>query len=241
MDIFGKNELIWLAYIFVNYTFIIFAYKKWGKLGILMFIPLSIVIANIQVNKLVVLFGVSATLGNIAYGGIFLIEDILAENYGKKYAKTVVALGFLTMVFTTVVMNLALLISPAEADKAQSAIATLFSPLLRLTCASLLAYSVATYVDIHLYQFIKNIIPSFKNIWIRSNLSTIISQVVDSVIFTFVAFWGVYEMDILLGIMFSTYFMKLVISASDTPFVYLAAWWKKHGKIKEIRDEHAKI
>ncbi len=234
MDIFGKNELIWLAYIFINYSFILFAYKKWGKLGVMMFVPLSIVLANIQVNKLVVLFGVDATLGNIAYGGIFLIEDILAENYGKKYAKTVIALGFLTMVFTTVVMNLALLIAPASEDMAQGAIATLFSPLFRLTCASLLAYSVATYLDIHLYQFIKKLLPSFKNIWIRSNLSTIASQIVDSVIFTCVAFVGVYDTPILLGIMFSTYFMKLIISAADTPFVYMAAWWKNNGKIKEI-------
>ncbi len=234
MDIFGQNELVWFIYIFINYSFILFAYKKWGKLGVMMFIPLSIVLANIQVNKLVVLFGVSATLGNIAYGGIFLIEDILAENYGKRYAKTVIGLGFLTMVFTTVVMNLALFITPAKDDLAQGAIATLFSPLLRLTVASLLAYSVSTYLDVHLYQFIKKLLPSFKNIWIRSNISTIVSQVVDSVIFTLVAFAGVYEMPILFGIMFSTYFMKLIISAADTPFVYMAAWWKQNGAINEI-------
>lgn len=237
MDIFGNNELIWLGYILINYIFMLFAYKKWGKLGIMMFIPLSIVIANIQVNKLVVLFGVSATLGNIAYGGIFLIEDILAENYGKKYAKTVIAIGFLTMVFTTVVMNLAILITPSSEDTAQNALETLFSPLFRLTIASLLAYSVSTYADMNLYQLIKKIIPNFKNIWIRSNLSTIISQVVDSVIFTFVAFAGVYELDTLLSIMFSTYFMKLIISAADTPFVYMAAWWKKNGQIKEVNEK----
>ncbi len=234
MDIFTNNELIWIIYIFINYLFILFAYKKWGKLGILVFIPLCIVIANIQVNKLVVLFGASATLGNIAYGGIFLIEDILAENYGKQYAKTIISIGFLTMVFTTLVMNLAILITPASADMAQDAIKTLFTPMFRLTIASLLAYSVSTYVDMNLYQFIKNFSPSFKNIWIRNNLSTLISQIVDGVIFTLIAFLGVYDTKTMLSIMFSTYFMKLIISAADTPFVYMATWWKKNGKIKEI-------
>ncbi|WP_067143318.1 queuosine precursor transporter [Oceanivirga salmonicida] len=237
IEIFGRNEFIWLIYILVNYCFMLFAYRKWGKLGIMMFIPLSIVIANIQVNKLIVLFGVEATMGNIAYGGIFLIEDILSENYGKKYAKTVVAIGFLTMVFTTIVMNLAILISPSEADTAQNAIKALFSPLLRLTVASLMAYTISTYLDIHLYQLIRKIFPSFKNIWIRNNLSTIISQIVDSVIFTLVAFVGIYDTNILISIMFSTYFLKLIISIADTPFVYIAAWWKKKGIIKEVDDK----
>ena len=81
---------------------------------------------------------------------------------------------------------------------------------------------------------IRNIWPSFKNIWIRNNLSTIFSQIIDNIIFTVVAFAGVFEFKILISIMFSTYFLKLIISTLDTPFVYVAAWWKKKGKIEEI-------
>ena len=75
-NIFTINELLWLFYIIINYTFVLFAYKKWGKLGLLIFIPLAIVMANIQVNKLMVLFGVETTMGNIEYGIKFLIFSI---------------------------------------------------------------------------------------------------------------------------------------------------------------------
>lgn len=236
IDFFKTNEFIWLVYMLVNYLFIIFAYRKWGKLGLMMFIPLSIIIANIQVSKLIVLFGINTTMGNIAYGGIFLIDDILSENYGKKYANTVVAIGFFTMIFITIVMNLAVTIVPAVNDTAQVSLQRIFSPLLRLTIASLSAYAISTYTDMYLYQLVRKIFPSFKNIWIRNNLSTVVSQIVDSVIFTLVAFLGEYDFDIIISIMFSAYVLKLIISFVDTPFVYIAALWKKNNKIREIEE-----
>ncbi|VWL85219.1 queuosine precursor transporter [Oceanivirga miroungae] len=233
-DIFFRNEFIWLAYVLVNYIFILLAYKRWGKLGLMIFVPLSVVIANIQVNKLIVLFGIEATMGNIAYASISTIEDILSENYGKKYAKTVVSIGFVTMIFTTLVMNIAILMNPASFDTIQPALKALFTPLFRLTIASLTAYVASTYLDIYLYQAIRKVFPSFKNIWIRNNLSTFLSQLLDSIVFTTIAFLGVFDMSTLIQIVISTYLIKVIVSVLDTPFVYIAAWWKKQGKIREI-------
>lgn len=233
-SILGKNEFIWLIYVLVNYIFILFAYKKWGKLGLMMFVPLSVIIANIQVNKLIILFGIDATMGNIAYASISTIEDILSENYGKKYAKTVVSIGFLTMVFTTFVMNIAILMQPASYDEIQPSLVALFNPLFRLTIASLTAYVISTYLDIYLYQAIRKVYPSFKNIWIRNNLSTFISQLLDSIVFTTIAFLGKYDFSVLIQIVVSTYLIKVIVSVLDTPFVYIAAWWKKNNKVKEV-------
>lgn len=233
-SILGKNEFIWLIYVLVNYIFILFAYKKWGKLGLMMFVPLSVIIANIQVNKLIILFGIDATMGNIAYASISTIEDILSENYGKKYAKTVVSIGFMTMVFTTLVMNIAILMQPASYDEIQPSLVALFNPLFRLTIASLTAYVISTYLDIYLYQAIRKVYPSFKNIWIRNNLSTFISQLLDSIVFTTIAFLGKYDFSVLIQIVVSTYLIKVIVSVLDTPFVYIAAWWKKNNKVKEV-------
>ena len=79
---FGVNELIWLGLLFTNYLVILMAYRFWGRVGLFIFVPLSVVLANIQVLKMMTLFGVDTTMGNIAYGGVFLISDILSENYG---------------------------------------------------------------------------------------------------------------------------------------------------------------
>ena len=77
---FGVNELMWLGYLLLNFTAVILAYRFWGKAGLLSIVPLSIVIANIQVGKMMTLFGVDTTMGNIAFGGIYLASDILSEN-----------------------------------------------------------------------------------------------------------------------------------------------------------------
>lgn len=119
---FGTNELLWLGYLILNFTAVILAYRFWGKSGLLAIVPLSIVVANIQVGKMMTLFGVDTTMGNIAFGGIYLASDILSENEGKKYAKKVVSIGFASMLFTTFIMQIVLKIQAAPSDVMQGQI-----------------------------------------------------------------------------------------------------------------------
>ena len=82
-----------------------------------MWIPVSVIAANIQVIQTVKLFGMAATLGNIVYATSFLITDILSENYGKQEAKKAVWLGFYSLIAVTILMNMALLFRPLEGDE----------------------------------------------------------------------------------------------------------------------------
>ena len=82
-----QNEILWLAMLLANFFLIILAYKLFGKWGLIMWIPISVIVANIQVIQTIQLFGFVATLGNIVYASSFLVTDILSENYGKKEAK----------------------------------------------------------------------------------------------------------------------------------------------------------
>ena len=216
--IFTINEATWLFYVVINFSVILLAYRKWGRVGLLAFTPISIILANVQVSKLVILFGVETTLGNIAYSSIFLISDILTENYGKKEARKVIGIGFLTMIFTTVIMNIAIFLRVSPNDVNQQHLIALCGPFTRFTVGSLTAYVVSSNVDILLYLGIKKITPEYKNLWIRNNASTLISQVVDNVIFNTIAFVGVYSMPTIISIIFSTYFLKIITSIFDTPF-----------------------
>ena len=231
--IFTINEATWLFYVVINFSVILLAYRKWGRVGLLAFTPISIILANVQVSKLVILFGVETTLGNIAYSSIFLISDILTENYGKKEARKVIGIGFLTMIFTTVIMNIAIFLRVSPNDVNQQHLIALLGPFTRFTVGSLTAYVVSSNVDILLYLGIKKITPEYKNLWIRNNASTLISQVVDNVIFNTIAFVGVYSMPTIISIIFSTYFLKIITSIFDTPFVYVATYWKNKGKIND--------
>ena len=65
------NEALWVLLLGVNFGTILLAYRIWGKLGLYLWVPVSIIIANIQVTKNVSLFGLEATLGNIVYASSF--------------------------------------------------------------------------------------------------------------------------------------------------------------------------
>lgn len=220
------NEFIWLAEIIINFLLIILAYRLFGKWGLIMWIPVSTIIANIQVVQTIELFGFSATLGNVVYATSFLITDILSENYGKKEANKAVWIGFFSLISMTLLMNLALLFHPLESDEfsatTHSALNTIFSLMPRIALASLTAYLISQRHDVWAFHFWKDRFPEDRHLWIRNNLSTMVSQLFDSAVFVMIAFWGVFDNSILLEIFLTTYFLKWLVAAADTPFVYWA-------------------
>jgi len=101
------NELLWLILTLVDFGSMLLAYRLFGRIGLYAVIVISIVLCNIQVLKIVEMFGLTATLGNALYGSIFLATDILNEVYGKKEAQKGVWIGFYALIFTTIIMQLA--------------------------------------------------------------------------------------------------------------------------------------
>jgi hypothetical protein len=203
------------------------AYRFFGKAGLYSWMAIAAILANIQVLKTVELFGMVATLGNIIYGTSFLVTDILTENHSKEEAKKGVWIGFFSLISMTVIMTICLWFIPHESDFAQSSLATIFSIMPRIALASLVAYLISNFHDIWAYNFWRKKFAGFKNIWIRNNLSTITSQLIDSVIFSTIAFLGVFENDVFWQIFISTFVIKMIVALCDTPFVYIAAKWKK--------------
>ncbi len=210
-----------------NFLLIIAAYKLFGKQGLIMWIPISVIIANIQVIQTIELFGFVATLGNIVYASSFLVTDILSENYGKHEAKKAVWIGFFSLIAMTLVMNLALYFKPLEGDEfagvSHGALSTIFELMPRIAVASLCAYLISQRHDVWAYHFWRKRFSKDKQIWLRNNLSTMVSQFMDSAVFTLIAFYGVFESGMLWEIFFTTYVLKWVVAAADTPFIY----WSK--------------
>ncbi len=223
-----QNELLWLVMLLANFLLIIFAYRLFGKWGLVMWIPISVIVANIQVIQTVELFGMVATLGNIVYATSFLVTDILSENYGKEEAKKAVWIGFYSLISMTLLMNLALQFLPLKGDEfaivTHEATSTIFSLMPRIAVASLSAYLLSQRHDVWAYHFWKKRFSKDNQIWLRNNLSTMISQLIDSVVFVIIAFYGVYETKVLFEIFITTYVLKWVVAAADTPFVY---WGKR--------------
>lgn len=217
-----SNELLWIIMLLANFALILALYRVFGAVGLIAWMAIAGVIANIQVVKTVEIFGLTATLGNIVYASSFLATDILSEKYGKAPARVAVWTGFATLVSATLLMSIALWFRPAESDTAQGALETIFTVLPRITLASVAAYLLSQLHDIWAYQFWRRHFPGRRRIWIRNNLSTMVSQLVDTLVFTTIAFLGVFPWPVFLEIALTTYLLKWLVAALDTPFVYLA-------------------
>jgi len=228
------NEVLWFVLMIVNFVGILLFYRFFGKTGLYIWTAIAAIVANIQVVKTVELFGFVATLGNIVYGTTFLVTDILSENHGKKEARKAVVVGFISLITMTILMQLALMFKPDASDFSQEALTTIFSFMPRIVIASLTAYWLSQLHDIWAYHMWKNKFPQKKFLWMRNNFSTMISQLIDSIVFCFIAFWGVFELDIFWSILWTTYIFKWIVAAADTPFLYIAKSMHDKGKINEL-------
>jgi uncharacterized integral membrane protein (TIGR00697 family) len=227
------NEFLWVIFALVNFTLFLLVYKFFGKLGIFIWIVLATILANIQVTKMIYLFGLDANLGNIMYGTIFLATDVLNELFGKKEARKAVFIGFFVMIITVILMTIAINFNPHPEDFAQGALQTIFGYMPRILLASLSAFIVSQLIDVYIFDKIKSKLPENKFLWVRNNLSTMLSQAIDTVIFVPIAFIGMVSNEVLIGLLISTYVIKVIVAAMDTPFIYLI---KKVTPIKELND-----
>lgn len=214
------NEALWIIYMILDLSMVVLMYKLFGKYGMYAVVVMSSIICNVQVVKLVNLFGMTATLGNIVYASNFFATDVLSEYYGKKEARRAVLLGFSMLVVATVWMQLALLFKPSPEDFSQEHLSAIFSLMPRISFASLTAYIIAQLHDVWAFHFWKEKTKG-KHLWLRNNASTMVSQLIDSVVFTTLAFLGVVDLKTFWSILATTYLFKLIVAAVDTPFIYL--------------------
>ncbi len=121
-------------------------------------------------------------------------------------------------------MQIALRFEPSESDQVNDALMTLFDLVPQVAIGSLLAYIVSQNADVYIFSKLKRKFSSDRFLWVRNNVSSMLSQLLDTAIFTVIAFWGILLTDpnVWVEIFFSTYLIKFIVAALDTPFMYLA-------------------
>ncbi len=196
----------------------------------------SIVVANVIAGKIVAFgdnFMVPAAV--ITYAFSFLFTDIIHEKYGTKQAQQTVLLGFVAQVFASVMILVGQFLPAAPfAGEAQAAYDTLLGQNLRFVLASMAAYLVSQHVDVYLFSKLKNSTNN-KHKWLRNNLSTIPSQLIDTSIFITIAFIGTVP-NIWIMIV-SQFAVKMVIALLDTPLFYLFTRTKKGQHKVDLSNE----
>ena len=229
------NELALIFSVPLIFFSVIIAYRLFGRQGMFAFTVIATILANIEVLIIIKAFGMEQTLGNVLFAATYLVTDILSENEGKKYASKAVHIGVFTSVMMLMITQYWFLFVPSSSDFAMPAIKTIFSTTPRLMLASLVGYAVSQRLDVFLYHKLwdfttKQTGDKKRFLWLRNNAATLISQIVNTLIFNLFAFAGIYEAKTLVSIVISSYVIYVFTSFLDTPFVYLARRIKEKTK-----------
>ena len=231
-----NQETLWLLVVLYDLSLAILLYRFFGKYGLYCAVILGIVLGNLQggkVSEFTILgtqFNVS--MGAILYSGIYFATDLLNEKFGKDEANRAVMLGFManiavmfTLVLSTKFLPSELTGSAAEVHEAISVLA-FYSPI--FIVGSLTAYIVSQRFDVWFFHYLKNL-TNGKKLWLRNNLSTMASQLIDTLIYQFT--W-VLATDLTFtqafAISFAKYVLKVFIALIDTVFIY----WVRNWEIK---------
>lgn len=218
----------------------------------------SLVIANVITGKVIdtgfTLFGEPLTIAGaiMCYPICYLITDIVGEVWGKKEANKIVKYGFIGQVLATLIIVISTY-TPYIDPTMQYAYEKLLGQNWVFVVGSLSAYLISQYLDVHIFHKLKDKCKG-KHKWIRNNVSTMISQFVDTAVFITIAFgfgfgWLFDNPIALLNMLIGQYLVKLLCAVIDTPFFYYftRAERKKskyHGKynqnLEEVREKYSK-
>ena len=173
-----------------------------------------LIASNAGGAKMIAVFaGLAASATVFSYSVTFPICDVINELYGRRAARQAVNIGLLGLAVSVVFFQLSMAAPPAPFWHGQEAyVATLgLGP--RILLGGWLSYVVGNHIDVMVFHKIRQITGE-RYFWVRKNVSTAISQAIDTVIFMTIAFYGVFPIvDAIPG----QYLLKLGVAALCTP------------------------
>ncbi len=172
-------------------------------------------------------FDFTTTVGMLPFPVTFLLTDLLNEFYGKRAARFITMVGFAMAVLAFVLIFLAGAVPFAAMTRApdwtgvnEASFNNVFLGSQRMIVASLAAYLISQFVDIGIFHLLRRK-TSGRLLWLRATGSTVVSQLIDTVVINFVAWSGMMSAGKIVNIIYSAYGLKLMIAIGLTPLIYL--------------------
>ncbi len=230
------NEVLLIISLVAVFGMTLVFFRLFGKSGLYCWTVLATIAANIEVLIVVDAFGMEQTLGNVLFASTFLATDMLSEFYGKEASKKAVNIGIAASAAFIIISQSWLHYIPSASDWASPHMRAIFSNTPRTMLSSLAVYAICQRFDVWAYHkwwefSTKKCGSPERFLWLRNNGSTLISQLLNTVLFNIAAFAGVYDARTLAGIIFSGYIIFIVTSLADTPAIYAAR--HIHARMKE--------
>ena len=228
----SHQNLLWLFIVVFDLGMTLLMFRLFGKLGLVAVVILNIMLCNLIGMVVTRVLWLNTSAGAIIYSGIYFATDLLGERYGRREANRAVLLGFAASVLIVIMTSMALLFNPAPSPEKQHVFATeahtsldfLFTFTPRFVFGSLLAYLISQTHDVWMFHYLKRLTHG-RHLWLRNNVSTILSQAIDTVVYALVVWTAVFDFKTALQLAGAKYVFKVIIALLDTPFIYWARNW----------------
>jgi len=204
----------------------------------------SLVVSNLIFQKFfywypfnIEIFGTTLfeiSVGILPYPITFLITDLISEIYGKKRANDIVIAGIFASFFSMLIVFVANIVPATQWSPVDdSMFSTVFGNTAIAVFASMMAYLLAQFIDIHIYHYWKRLTKG-KHLWLRNNFSTWLSQFVDTfTILILLCSFEIISWDKFSGLLIAGFLFKILIALFDTPFLYLGVFlFRKRFNLK---------
>jgi len=169
------------------------------------------------------IFGTHLSTAIFAFPIVFLMTDVVGEVYGKAHARAFVRMGFYSMIVFLIFNALSNLMPTSPEFRMPDAYNQIFSLSLRFTFASLVAFIIGEYQDVFSFFFLKAKLGG-RYFWLRSNLSNLWGQLIDSAIWYAIAFIGVYPFKVIVLMIIPWWLFKFGMGVVYTPLSYMGIW-----------------
>jgi len=178
-----------------------------------------LLISNIASTKIVQIWKFTFDGGTILFPLSYIFGDILTEVYGYKASRKVIWTGFFSALLMSLILGIIGLIKPAPGWEFQEAYSQILGQTPRIVAASLIAYFAGEFSNSFILAKMK-IATRGKFLWTRTIGSTVAGEFVDTVLFVFIAFLGVYNLNLVFLIIISNYIFKVGLEIILTPVTY---------------------
>lgn len=213
------NEFIFLAYVAITSIFAVLS-AKIGKEALIAFISVQVILINLFVSKEIVLFGLVATASDSLSIGISLTFNLLQEFHGQKIAQKTIFISFLYAVFYLIVSYLHISYN-SHNFVISNAFELLLTPMPRIIIASLAVYAITQFLENKLYGYLSERF-KHRHFLIRNYSSVSITQLLDTILFSFLGLYGTIPFDSvtkIIQIIIVSYSIKLLTILIGAPFI----------------------
>ncbi len=220
--------MIMNEYIFLVHTSIIsivtLGALRFGKEALTVLIVLQTILANLFITKQIVLFGFHVTPTDAFTIGAVTAINFMQEYYGVKATRTVLWMSFSTALFFNVMAQLHLAYIPSIYDTNDAHFQAVLYSSARILAASLTSYVLSQTIEYRLYEILKKKFGVLHMI-IRASTSTLIAQLFDTILFSFLGLYGIVQS--VVDIIIVSYCIKVVVLVLTFPTIWLSKYCSK--------------